>query len=189
VASLTPTPPSEPLKPSTEAAVRDHRSAVRNQSESLSAINRNTCPQSPESARDNPVDCTQDRLHGPDAERVIKKAEVDGRQAGGRADGCRGEAEGPEELLSCRRSTWVCRSPVVPPAPIFGWVPRALGSSSRIDDAAPSLAVGNANKSPLKPLDCPTGGEATSSHEPPLPRQPSSCGSNPRAVASSPDGR
>jgi putative tryptophan/tyrosine transport system substrate-binding protein len=38
------------LKPSTGAAVRDHRSAVRNQSESLSAINRNTCPQSPESA-------------------------------------------------------------------------------------------------------------------------------------------
>jgi hypothetical protein len=33
------------------AAVRDHRNAVRNQSESLSAINRNTCPQSPESAR------------------------------------------------------------------------------------------------------------------------------------------
>jgi hypothetical protein len=32
------------------AAVRDHRNAVRNQSESLSAINRNTCPQSPESA-------------------------------------------------------------------------------------------------------------------------------------------
>lgn len=38
------------MKPSTGAAVRDHRSAVRNQSESLSAINRNTCPQSPESA-------------------------------------------------------------------------------------------------------------------------------------------
>src|SRR5713101_7165370 len=50
VASLTPTPPSEPLKPSTGAAVRDHRNAVRDRSESLSAINRNTCPQSPESA-------------------------------------------------------------------------------------------------------------------------------------------
>src|SRR5271169_6815573 len=50
VASLTPTTPSEPLKPSMGAAVRDHRNAVRDQSESLSAINRNTCPQSPESA-------------------------------------------------------------------------------------------------------------------------------------------
>ena len=35
------------------AAVRDHRNAVRDRSESLSAINRNTCPQSPESARDH----------------------------------------------------------------------------------------------------------------------------------------
>src|SRR5258708_19967133 len=50
VASLTPTPPSEPLKPSTGAAVRDHRNAVRDQSESLSAINRNHRPHSPESA-------------------------------------------------------------------------------------------------------------------------------------------
>src|SRR5258705_7651270 len=51
VASLTPTTPSEPLKPSMGAAVRDHRNAVRDRSESLSAINRNTCPQSPESAQ------------------------------------------------------------------------------------------------------------------------------------------
>src|SRR6266478_4967894 len=51
VASLTPTTPSEPLKPSMGAAVRDHRNAVRDRSESLSAINRNTCPQSPESAK------------------------------------------------------------------------------------------------------------------------------------------
>src|SRR5260370_11039975 len=50
VASLTPTTPSEPLKPSMGAAVRDHRNAVRDRSESLSAINRSTCPQSPESA-------------------------------------------------------------------------------------------------------------------------------------------
>src|SRR6266849_2925114 len=50
VASLTPTTPSEPLKPSMGAAVRDHRNAVRDRSESLSAINRNTCPHSPESA-------------------------------------------------------------------------------------------------------------------------------------------
>src|SRR5580658_11068373 len=50
VASLTWTPPSEPLKPSMGAAVRDHRNAVRDRSESLSAINRNPCPQSPESA-------------------------------------------------------------------------------------------------------------------------------------------
>src|SRR5258705_4504354 len=50
VASLTPTTPSEPLKPSMGAAVRDHRNAVRDRSESLAAINRNTCPQSPESA-------------------------------------------------------------------------------------------------------------------------------------------
>src|SRR6266436_4703408 len=50
VASLTPTPPSEPLKPSTGATVRDHRNAVRNQSESLSAIDWKPCPQSPESA-------------------------------------------------------------------------------------------------------------------------------------------
>src|SRR5271163_4889791 len=38
VKSLTPTPPSEPLKPSTGAAVRDHRNAVRDRSESLSAF-------------------------------------------------------------------------------------------------------------------------------------------------------
>src|SRR6266849_9987331 len=50
VASLTPTPPSEPLKPSTGATVRGHRNAVRDRSESLSAINRKPCPQSPESA-------------------------------------------------------------------------------------------------------------------------------------------
>ena len=50
VKSLTPTPPSEPLKPSTGAAVRDHRNAVRDRSESLSAIDRNHCPHSPESA-------------------------------------------------------------------------------------------------------------------------------------------
>src|SRR5580693_769152 len=50
VASLTPTSPSEPLKPSMGAAVRDHRNAVRDRSESLSAINRNPRPQSPESA-------------------------------------------------------------------------------------------------------------------------------------------
>src|ERR1700693_6226822 len=50
VASLTRTPPSDPLKPSMGAAVRDHRNAVRDQLESLSAINRNPCPQSPESA-------------------------------------------------------------------------------------------------------------------------------------------
>src|SRR5271154_4687558 len=50
VKDLTPTPPSEPLKPSTGAAVRDHRNAVRDASESLSAINRKPCPQSPESA-------------------------------------------------------------------------------------------------------------------------------------------
>src|ERR1700681_4072316 len=50
VKGLTPTPPSEPLKPSTGAAVRDHRNAVRDRSESLSAIDRNHCPHSPESA-------------------------------------------------------------------------------------------------------------------------------------------
>src|SRR5712672_654048 len=50
VASLTPTTPSEPLKPSMGAAVRDHRNAVRDRSESLSAIDRNHCPHSPESA-------------------------------------------------------------------------------------------------------------------------------------------
>jgi hypothetical protein len=38
VKGLTPTPPSEPLKPSTGAAVRDHRNAVRDRSESLSAF-------------------------------------------------------------------------------------------------------------------------------------------------------
>src|SRR5271166_4294295 len=38
VASLTLTTPSEPLKPSMGAAVRDHRNAVRNRSESPSAI-------------------------------------------------------------------------------------------------------------------------------------------------------
>jgi hypothetical protein len=51
VKGLTPTPPSEPLKPSTGAAVRDHRNAVRDRSESLSAIDRNHCPHSPESAQ------------------------------------------------------------------------------------------------------------------------------------------
>src|SRR5271156_5184015 len=50
VESLTRTTPSEPLKPSTGAAVRDHRNAVRDRSESLSAIDRNRCPHSPESA-------------------------------------------------------------------------------------------------------------------------------------------
>src|SRR6202790_2225136 len=50
VESLTPTPPSEPLKLSTGATVRDHRNAVRDRSESLSAIDRNHCPHSPESA-------------------------------------------------------------------------------------------------------------------------------------------
>jgi hypothetical protein len=50
VKGLTPTPPSEPLKPSTGAAVCDHRNAVRDRSESLSAIDRNHCPHSPESA-------------------------------------------------------------------------------------------------------------------------------------------
>src|ERR1700729_3039691 len=48
--SLTPTPPSEPLKLSTGPTVRDHRNAVRDRSESLSAIDRNHCPHSPESA-------------------------------------------------------------------------------------------------------------------------------------------
>src|SRR6266849_2710527 len=57
VASLTPATPSEPLKPSMGAAVRDHRNAVRDRSESLSAIDRNHCPHSPESAiRDRNVD-------------------------------------------------------------------------------------------------------------------------------------
>ena len=41
VESLTPTPPSEPLKLSTGATVRDHRNAVRDPSESLSAMDRN----------------------------------------------------------------------------------------------------------------------------------------------------
>src|ERR1700674_1971402 len=50
VESLTPTPPSEPLKLSTGATVRDHRNAVRDRSESLSACDRNPCPHSPESA-------------------------------------------------------------------------------------------------------------------------------------------
>jgi hypothetical protein len=39
VRGLTPTPPSEPLKPSTGTAVRDHRNAVRDRSEYR-------CPQS-----------------------------------------------------------------------------------------------------------------------------------------------
>jgi hypothetical protein len=54
VKGLTPTPPSEPLKPSRGAAVRDHRNAVRDRSESLSAIDRNHCPHSPESATKHP---------------------------------------------------------------------------------------------------------------------------------------
>jgi len=41
----------DPMKPSTGTAVRDHRNAVRDRSESVSAINWNACPQSPESAR------------------------------------------------------------------------------------------------------------------------------------------
>src|ERR1700693_4921692 len=58
VESLTPTPPSEPLKLSTGATVRDHRNAVRDRSESLSAIDRNHCPHSSESAtyRDTSID-------------------------------------------------------------------------------------------------------------------------------------
>src|ERR1700675_3452744 len=50
VKGLTPTPPSEPLMLSMGATVRDHRNAVRDRSESLSAIDRNHCPHSPESA-------------------------------------------------------------------------------------------------------------------------------------------
>src|ERR1700730_8307153 len=50
VESLTLTPPSEPLKLSTGATVRDHRNAGRDRSESLSAIDRNDCPHSAESA-------------------------------------------------------------------------------------------------------------------------------------------
>src|SRR5262249_60362383 len=38
------------MKPSAGAAARDHRNAVRDRSESLSAFNRNRCPQSSESA-------------------------------------------------------------------------------------------------------------------------------------------
>src|ERR1700746_1138606 len=38
------------MKPSTGTGVRDHRNAVRDRSESLSAFNRNRCPQSSESA-------------------------------------------------------------------------------------------------------------------------------------------
>src|ERR1700676_695483 len=53
VESLTLTPPSEPLKLSTGATVRAHRNAVRDRSESLSAIDRNHCPHSPESANRN----------------------------------------------------------------------------------------------------------------------------------------
>src|SRR6266436_7722680 len=45
------TPPREPLNLSMGATVRDHRNAVRDRSESLSAIDRNHCPHSPESAR------------------------------------------------------------------------------------------------------------------------------------------
>src|SRR6202051_5089955 len=48
--SLTPTPPNDPIKPSTGIAVRVHRNAVRDRSELLSAIDRNHCPFSPESA-------------------------------------------------------------------------------------------------------------------------------------------
>src|ERR1700719_2655710 len=45
VESLTLTPPSEPLKLSMGATVRDHRNAVRDRSESLSAFTgiRNNC--------------------------------------------------------------------------------------------------------------------------------------------------
>src|ERR1700676_1913878 len=64
VPSLTQTPPREPLKPSTGATVRDHRNVVRDRSESLSAINRNTCPQSPESAlQDSPADRSRSGAH------------------------------------------------------------------------------------------------------------------------------
>src|ERR1700720_2869840 len=49
VESLTLTPPSEPLKLSMGATVRDHRNAVRDRSESLSAIDRNHCLRSSES--------------------------------------------------------------------------------------------------------------------------------------------
>src|SRR6202011_5114104 len=50
VESLTLTPPSEPLKLSMGATVRDDRNAARDRSESLSAIDRNHCLHSPESA-------------------------------------------------------------------------------------------------------------------------------------------
>jgi len=44
------TPTREPLNLSMGATVRDHRNAVRDRSESLSAIDRNRCPHSPEPA-------------------------------------------------------------------------------------------------------------------------------------------
>ena len=42
--------PNDPIKPSTGIAVRVHRNAVRDRSERPSAIDRNHCPFSPESA-------------------------------------------------------------------------------------------------------------------------------------------
>jgi len=44
------------LKPSTGHAVRDHRNAVRDRSELLSAFDRNHCPHSPESAQGDGYD-------------------------------------------------------------------------------------------------------------------------------------
>src|SRR5229473_3838501 len=62
VESLTLTPPSEPLNLSMGATVRDHRNAVRDRSESLSAIDRNHCPHSPESASFSGVKADQTLL-------------------------------------------------------------------------------------------------------------------------------
>ena len=77
VKGLTPTPPSEPLKPSTGAAVRDHRNAVRDRSESLSAIDRNHCPHSPESARDASAHTRGRRRHdAPRCRKVRQSAHV-----------------------------------------------------------------------------------------------------------------
>src|SRR4029079_17869899 len=47
---LTSSTPHDPMKPSTGAAVRLHRNAVRHRPESLSAFKWNACPPSPEYA-------------------------------------------------------------------------------------------------------------------------------------------
>src|ERR1700692_712166 len=78
VESLTLTPPSEPLKLSMGATVRDHRNAVRDRSESLSAIDRNHCPHSPEFAVHRRIGLVEQVM--PRAHQAVRDVQLEPRE-------------------------------------------------------------------------------------------------------------